>query len=183
MPDKAAQGDQGPEGRQQGHPQGDHQGIQGLQGLVKEGRKELQGDGKEFKEFKEFKEGGEFSGNKFTDGKAGEGVPPTQAAGGFAGQSAYDVYGGGTDDISARLASLEAAVQALLAAFAVDGGQGQAPGEQDWDGVTSAGPFIGTDERPQLGDQVGGADVSALREGMAAGAAEAKRAYDALPPQ
>ena len=148
----------------------------------KEGRKEFK-DRKEFKEFKEFKEGGEFGGNKFTDGKAVEGAPPTQAPAGFAGQSAYDVYGGGTDDVSARLASLEAAVQALLAAFAAEGGQGQAPGEQDWDGATSAGPFIGTDERPQLGHQVGGADMSALREGMEAGAAEAKRAYDALPPQ
>lgn len=129
---------------------------------VKEGFKDLKDGRKELKELKEgrkdFKEAKEFTENKF-----GENLPfdPRGPAG------APDPG----DDIGARLAALEEQVQALVALLsgAVD--------------LPSAGaPFIDTGERPQLGFDIGQPDLGDLRAQMEAGSADAKLAYDNLPP-
>ena len=129
--------------------------------LFKERPKELIKDRKEVFE----KPRGE---NKLGENKFGDNLP---------GQ-AFDVMSGagtaGDASLEERLAALEAAVQALLAAVAgePDGGQWPAAGE----------PFIGAAERPQLGVDLGQPDLAHLRAQMESGSAQAKQVYDNLPP-
>jgi len=130
---------------------------------LKDGRKEF----KEFKEgrkdIKEFKDGRkdikEFK--EIAEHKLGDNLPfdprtPAEPAVG--------------SDLGARLAALEAQVQALVVAL---GGQVDYPGGE---------PFIDPVERPQLGVELGQPDLGDLRAQMEAGSADAKLAYDTLPP-
>lgn len=132
---------------------------------LKEGRKDI----KEFKEGgKEFKENKEIVEHKVVDNKLGEtklgdNLPfdprrPGPSAG-------YD------SDLATRLAALEQQVQALIAVLT--GGQEYPAGGE---------PFIGSAERPDLGVQPGQPDLGDLRARMEAGSADAKLAYDTMPP-
>lgn len=119
---------------------------------VKEGFKDFKDGRKDFKEVKEF-----------TEHKFGENLPfdPRRPAG------SADLG----DDLGTRLAALEQQVQALVTLLA---------GSLD---LPPAGaPFIDTGERPQLGFDVGQPDLGDLRAQMEAGSADAKLAYDNLPP-
>jgi immune inhibitor A len=89
------------------------------------------------------------------------------------GQGPHGQYG---DQVLERLGALEEMVSALVDALG---------------GGVAGQPFIGGEERPQLGydvggpdlGQAGGTDLDQLRAAMSQGSAEAKQVYDALPPQ
>lgn len=78
--------------------------------------------------------------------------------------------------IEERLAILEQSIAAIAAALS-----GGAAG-MTADYAVGGDPFIGTDERPRLGMDLGQPDWSQLRAQMEAGSAEAKLQYDNLPP-
>jgi immune inhibitor A len=131
---------------------------EGPKEVIKEGPKEL---GKE--QPKEFKDGKEIFENKFTDTKFGENLPFNPGASGAPAQS----------DTETRLAAIEQALQALLAAL---GGASTS----SW--PTAGEPFISEAERPQLGLAVDEPVLSDLRAQMESGSAQAKQAFDNLPP-
>lgn len=116
---------------------------------------------KELKDVKEFREGGFFDD--------GTGSPTGYDQGRMTGAGAPSTTG--TEDVSARLAALEATVASLVEALS--GGPAVAAGD----------PFIGDAERPQLGHDVGGPDLGDIRAAMGQGSAEAKAHYDRLPPR
>lgn len=149
--------------------------------LVKERPKEVKE--KEFKEFKE-KEFKEIRETRFTDklveGKAadgpvhhaiGQGMPAGGGPGTAENRSGEDVY--------ARLEALEVAIQTIIESLS-GAGQGEA-----WGGEGQGGrePFIGSAERPELGQSVGGPNLEPLRSQMEDGSAAAKINFDSLPPQ
>ena len=76
-------------------------------------------------------------------------------------------------DTESRLAAIEQTLQALVAAL------GGAP-TSGW--PTAGAPFITDAERPQLGSVVDDPTLNELRAQMESGSAQAKQAYDNLPP-
>ncbi|MHA7292225.1 M6 family metalloprotease domain-containing protein [Arthrobacter sp. MDT3-24] len=162
-----------------------------LKELLKERPKEFKEEfkeikEKEFKEFKEFKEKDfkEIRENKFTD-KLGENkfadgqVQPVPGQGMPAGWEQRTAYAGSGYDVSARLEALEAAMQTVIETL-TGAGAGQPWGG---DGESGSEPFIGSAERPELGQSIGGPDLGPLRSQMEGGSAEAKINFDSLPPQ
>jgi immune inhibitor A len=143
---------------------------------LKDGPKETKEIKERIKEIKEVKEGKELAKeikerkelfeNKFADNKLGENRPFDPR---FPGGPAAPIQ----PDTEARLAAIEQTLQALVAAL----GGGSAPG---W--PTAGEPFISDAERPQLGWAVDEPTLSDLRAQMESGSAEAKLAYDNLPP-
>ncbi len=74
-------------------------------------------------------------------------------------------------DLDSRLAALEQQVGALVSLFS---GGAELP--------AAGAPFIDTGERPQLGVDLGQPYLGDLRAQMESGSADAKLAYDSLPP-
>ena len=105
--------------------------------------------------------------NKFTDNKLGENLPFDPGLSGGLAQPAQP-------DTESRLAAIEQTLQALVAAL---GGGVPSP---SW--PTAGEPFIARAERPQLGSAVDEPTLSELRAQMESGSAQAKQAYDNLPP-
>ncbi len=119
---------------------------------IKEGFKDLKDGRKEIKEIKEFAEH-----------KLGDNLP-------FDPRRPFGTPGAG-NDLDTRLAALEEQVQTLVALLS--GGAG----------LPAAGPpFIDTGERPVVGYDTGQPNLGDLRAQMEAGSADAKLAYDSLPP-
>lgn len=75
-------------------------------------------------------------------------------------------------DLEIRLSAVEQTLSALAGAMLGQDEQWGYAGE----------PFIGSDERPTLGDDLGRPDLGELRAQMERGSAQAKAAYDSLPP-
>ena len=133
--------------------------------LVKEGPKEVIKEGPK-EQPKEFKDGKEIVENKFTDTKFGENLPfDSGVSGGLTAPA--------QPDTESRLAAIEQTLQALVAAL---GGASTA----GW--PTAGEPFISDAERPQLGLVVDEPTLSELRAQMESGSAQAKLAFDNLPP-
>ncbi len=127
---------------------------------LKERSKEAKEQFMEVKERKEIVEKGFFETKSVENRPLAPGLPggvgtPTQA------------------DIESRLTAIEQTLQALFAALS--GGSATS-----W--PTAGEPFISDAERPQLGWAVGQPALSELRAQMESGSAQAKQAYDNLPP-
>ncbi len=147
----------------------DHKEI--IKELIKERPKELKDakdgrkDAKDIKEgFKDLKDGRKEikEVKEFGEYKLGDNLPfdPRQPFGSSA-----------AGDLDSRLAALEQQVSALVCL--VSGGI---------DLPAAGAPFIDTGERPHLGVDLGQPHLGDLRAQMESGSADAKLAYDSLPP-
>ena len=147
----------------------DHKEI--IKELIKERPKELKDakdgrkDTKDIKEgFKDLKDGRKEikEVKEFGEYKLGDNLPfdPRQPFGSSA-----------AGDLDSRLAALEQQVNALVCL--VSGGI---------DLPAAGAPFIDTGERPHLGVDLGQPHLGDLRAQMESGSADAKLAYDSLPP-